>query len=51
MNRTLTIEYEVFEDLNTKVLTVVDSNKDEALNIFHGDEAEELYSKLITVVE
>ncbi len=51
MNRVLTIEYEVFEDLGIKVLTVVDSSKDEVLNMFRDDEAEELYNKLITVVE
>ena len=51
MNRVLTIEYEEFEDLGTKVMSIVDSEKDEVLNIFHGDEAEELYNKLITVVE
>ena len=51
MNRVLTIEYEEFEDLETKVMSIVDSEKDEVLNIFHGDEAEELYNKLITVVE
>ena len=51
MNRVLTIEYEVFEDLGIKVMSVVDSEKDEVLNMFHGDEAEELYNKLITVVE
>ena len=50
MNRVLTIEYEEFEDLETKVMSIVDSEKDEVLNIFHGDEAEELYNKLITVV-
>lgn len=49
MNRVLTIEYEKFEDLGTKVLSVVDSEKDEVLNMFHDDEAEELYNKLITV--
>ena len=27
------------------------SEKDEVLNMFHGDEAEELYNKLITVAE
>ena len=51
MNRVLTIEYEEFEDLETKVMSIVDSEKDEVLNMFHGDEAEELYNKLITVVE
>lgn len=51
MNKVLTIEYEEFEDLGTKVLTVVDSEKDEALNMFHGNEAEELFNKLVTVVE
>lgn len=51
MNRVLTIEYEIFEDVGTKVLTVVDSSKDEALNMFHDNEAEELYNKLITVIE
>ena len=49
MNRVLTIEYEEFEDIGTKVLSVVDSEKDEVLNMFHDDEAEELYNKLITV--
>ena len=51
MNRVLSIEYEEFEDLGTKVLSVVNSEKDEVLNMFHDDEAEELYNKLITVVE
>lgn len=51
MNRVLTIEYEEFKDLGTKVMSIVDSEKDEVLNMFHGDEAEELYNKLITVVE
>ena len=51
MDRVSTIEYEEFKDLGTKVLSVVDSEKDEVLNMFHGDEAEELYNKLITVVE
>lgn len=51
MNRILTIEYEVFEEFGLKVLTVADSSKDEALNMFDGDEAEELFNKLITVVE
>lgn len=51
MNKTLTIEYEVFEDLGTKVMSIVEREKDEVLNMFHDDEAEELYNKLITVVE
>ena len=51
MNRVLTIEYEEFEDLETKAMSVVDSEKDEVLNMFYGDEAEELYNKLIMVVE
>ena len=51
MNRVLTIEYEEFEDLETKVMSIVDSEKDEVLNMFYGDEAEELYNKLITVAE
>lgn len=51
MNRVLTIEYEIFEDLGTKVMSVVDSEKDEVLNMFHDDEAEELYNKLVTVIE
>ena len=50
MNRVLAIEYEVFEDLGTKVLTVVDKSNDEVINMFHNDKAEELYNKLITVV-
>lgn len=51
MNRVLTIEYEEFKDLKTKVMSVVDSEKDEVINMFHGDEAEELYNKLITVTK
>lgn len=51
MNRVLTIEYEEFEDLGIKALSVVDSDKDEVLNMFRDDEAEELYNKLITIVE
>lgn len=51
MNRVLTIEYEEFEDLEIKVLTVIDSEKDEALNMFHDNEAEELYNKLTTVMQ
>ena len=50
MNRVLGIEYEEFED-GTIVLTVVDNERDEALNMFHDNEAEELYNKLVTVVE
>ena len=51
MNKVLTIEYEEFEDLGIKVLSVVNIEKDEVLNMFHDKEAEELYNKLITVVE
>lgn len=51
MNRVLTIEYEEFQDLGIKVLSVVDREKDEVINMFRNDEAEELYNKLITVVE
>ena len=51
MNKVLVIEYEEFEDLGAKVMSIVDSEKDEVLNMFHGDEAEELYNKLITIVD
>lgn len=51
MNKELKIEYEEFEDLGTKVLTVVDESKDEVLNMFYDEEAEELYNKLITAVD
>ena len=51
MNRVLAIEYEEFEDLGTKVMSIVDSEKNEVLNMFHDDEAEELYNKLVTVVK
>lgn len=51
MNKVLTIEYEEFEDLGIKVLSVVDSSKDEVLNMFRDDAAEDLYNKLITIVE
>ena len=51
MNKELKIEYEVFEDLGTKVLTVVDESKDEVLNMFYDEEAEELFNKLIITIE
>lgn len=51
MNKELKIEYEVFEDLGTKVLTVVDESKDEVLNMFYDEEAEELFHKLLIAIE
>lgn len=46
MNKTLTIEYEVFEEEGITVLSVVDSEKDMVLKMFEGVEAEELYKAL-----
>lgn len=51
MNRELKIEYETFEDLGTRVLSVVDESKDKVINMFHDEDAEELFCKLITVIE
>lgn len=51
MNTALKIEYEVFEDLGTRVLSVVDESKDKVINMFHDEDAEELFCKLITVIE
>lgn len=48
MNKTLTIEYEKFENIGT-VMSIVDG--DVVINMFRNEEAEELYNKLITVVE
>ena len=46
MTKELVVEYEVFEDIGETVLTVVDREKDEALNMFNGKAAEELYKML-----
>ena len=44
MNKTLKIEYEVFEEENITVLSVVEN--DTVLKMFEGEEAKELYSLL-----
>lgn len=46
MNRELVIEYEVFEEEGEKVLSVVDQEKDEVINMFKGGIAEKLYRML-----
>ena len=45
MNKELLIEYEVFDD-GISALSVVDSEKDEVLNMFNGDDAKEIYRML-----
>ena len=51
MNRELVIEYEVFEDEKITVLSVVDKEKDEVLNMFKGKTAEWVFKYLTTVKE
>lgn len=46
MNRELVIEYEVFEEEGETVLSVVDLEKDEVINMFKGGIAEKLYRML-----
>lgn len=48
MNKILTIEFEVFEEENITVLSVVDSEKDKVLKMFEGEKAENVF-KLLTV--
>lgn len=50
MVRRLMVAYEVFEEENIKVLSVIEPEKDEVLNMFYDEEADEMYKKL-TVVE
>ena len=45
MNRLLAIEYEVFEEEGEVVLSVVDKEKDEVLNMFKG-KMEKVYQHL-----
>lgn len=51
MTRELIIEYEVFEEQKITVLSVIDKEKDEVLNIFRGDAADRLYMYLTEVEE
>ena len=51
MNIELAIEYETFEDEGIRVLSVVDKEKDEVLNMFYDDMAEKIYRILVTVEE
>lgn len=46
MNKVLNIEYEVFEEDNITVLSVVDIEKDAVLKMFEGKEAEDVYNLL-----
>ena len=43
------VAYEVFEEENITVLSVVDPEKDEVLNMFNDEEADEMYKKLTEV--
>lgn len=43
MNRKLVIEYEMFEETEEIVLSVVDKEQDEVLNMFNGKAAENIY--------
>ena len=43
MYKEFAIEYEVFEEDEITVLTVVDREKDEAVNMFNGKAAENIY--------
>ena len=47
MNKTLTIEYEVFKEEGITVLSVIDNEMDTVINMFKGEKAENLY-KLLT---
>ena len=47
MTKVLVVEYEVFEDIGETVLTVVDREKDEALNMFNGENADKMYKLLV----
>ena len=46
MLKEFVVEYEVFEDIGETVLTVADREKDEALNMFRGKTAENIYKFL-----
>lgn len=46
ITRTLTIEYEKFEEDGITVLSVVDEN-DTVVNMFEGEKAEEVYRLLV----
>ena len=46
MNKELAIEYEVFEEEGEVVLSVVDKEKDEVLNMIKGKMAENIYRML-----
>ena len=45
-NKELALEYEVFEEEGDVVLSVVDKEKDEVLNMFKGKMAENIYRML-----
>ena len=47
--RKLMVAYEEFPEENVTVLSVIDQEKDEVLNMFYDDEAKELYEKLMEV--
>ena len=51
MNIELVIEYEIFEDEGIRVLSVVDKEKDEVLNMFYDEMAEKIYRLLVNVEE
>ena len=45
----LEVSYEIFVEENITVLSVIDPEKDEVLNMFYDNEATELYERLIKV--
>ena len=49
MLKKLQISYEVFEEENITVLSVIDPEKDEVLNMFYDEEADEMFHKLTEV--
>ena len=51
MVRRLMVSYEVFEEENITVLSVIDPEKDEVLNMFNDEEADEMFRKLTEVSE
>ena len=46
MNKTLVVEFEIFEEDEIKVLSVVDPEKDAVVKMFNGQEAEQIFKNL-----
>ena len=49
MLKRLQISYEVFEEENITVLSVIDPEKNKVLNMFYDEEADEILKKLTEV--